>query len=976
MVWEERFNLSLSEQIAAPCTHYYLSVHYKLISGSIEYCLGYIAMDQYDINQLLGRGGFAEVYSARCRVTGQQVAIKLVDKDKMREAGIIDRVGNEVKIHSTLEHVNIVRHMHSFEDEHYFYIVMEQCESGNLYKYLKRNGALPERVAAGIIRQVLEAVVYMHLKGVVHRDLKLSNILLSMGGGREEIPHVSLCDFGLAVRLEHPDEEHFTLCGTPNYIAPEVVSKRAHGFPADLWSVGCLFYFLVSGAPPAEQVDVKDILARFLAMNEQNERTSELSHGALDFMQCLLKSNPLQRASAPEILEHPFLQVMEAVEAHHNKAQNRDEKRGEVLHDMSVGAESSRLRYYHQEQKRLQKTQKTPPRAEAEAHVSLHPPQELPRSDAEMSTMANTDSVLQLASYHDPYSSPSRTEQRREGAVSSSASTCSTAVTAFSQINLSRQEEASTQLRAPLASPEPQYTLQAQTPRHHDRLHSETRSPKERKNNSFAKARQGYFSPEADVRRSGDSTVSGVSRKAKNSRATHVPVVGPVPGPMPEPNAMTLGSSQGHGHGYEDGDAADDSVGNSWLGRVRDLRQSLQGQSSVANRGLGSGSGSGQSRGHTLRGGHRVATVPLIDSQASVAIAAAALDPEHVDATGTWVDACLQPFVYCKHNGELLVVSGPGDVLLCSFAKDRQGRPRRYRVCIRARCPLHLCVGNVTEAMEEECQRLCARRFGRERPWSEEEGHSGLTTTQSSVEAGAEDDGDYSRLLLLGKDGWADEPHDLRNLPPLLRRILYRVNAMLEIVKRRQPRLVVYMKPAVVPKRHLSRAQSTSHDGAQAQTHAQTRAPAQTQAQALGQVDNNSSKAPVMDMNGSKTNVRCKCMLMSNRPLPDFCVQWADGMRLRYALDSGQLQISGPAGQFLWDSSVKGGGPTQWASMAPKALRPYLLEAQKCMERCLMEQVRLDNDGGGISGSSSGGLSTKAKAKPIGGPYVCFVEGL
>ena len=254
-------------------------------------------LDCFDVGQLLGRGGFASVYRARNRRTGKVCALKIMEKETIRKHKMEDRVVQEVIIHARMRFPGIVRFYGHFEDEENVYMVLELCEGGNLYRLLKQHGPLREREAAKVIKQLLQSLQYMHERGVIHRDLKLSNVLLerpsspslpmakrfpSVAAGIEEkcrqsIPFdspthahssttnhtpltIKLCDFGLAILLEHPDEEHFTLCGTPNYIAPEVASQRAHGYPADLWSAGCLFHSLVTGAPPFEQGDIKETL--------------------------------------------------------------------------------------------------------------------------------------------------------------------------------------------------------------------------------------------------------------------------------------------------------------------------------------------------------------------------------------------------------------------------------------------------------------------------------------------------------------------------------------------------------------------------------------------------------------------------------------------------------------------------------------------------------------------------------------------
>ena len=210
------------------------------------------SISDYDIGGLLGKGGFASVYKSRSRKTGEEVAIKIISQSKKPVAA------NEIAIHSQCRHSNIIQFRNSFEDEDNIYLILDCCRI-NLFKYLKSQTQVLSEFSAGfVIKQILQAVQYLHAQGIIHRDIKLSNILIQEVNGVEEESgreriHVVLCDFGLAIQLSHPDEEHFTLCGTPNYIPPEMAKQSSYSFPADLWAAGCLFYSLITGTPPFDQ---------------------------------------------------------------------------------------------------------------------------------------------------------------------------------------------------------------------------------------------------------------------------------------------------------------------------------------------------------------------------------------------------------------------------------------------------------------------------------------------------------------------------------------------------------------------------------------------------------------------------------------------------------------------------------------------------------------------------------------------------
>ena len=351
-------------------------------------------VQDYDLGQIIGRGGFARVYRARHRLSGTEVAIKVIEKEKMEQMKMTERVQSEIKIHSSLApHPNIVRALTSFEDENCYYLVMELCPKGNFYRYLKRKGRLSEAETRHVIHQLLQALSHLHAFGVIHRDLKLSNILIvddcegesqnlnastqsPMDAGeicvrssqnsvctissgscftdyhskasqdsmsscsfKKNLPKpkisIKLCDFGLAALMEHPDEEHYTLCGTPNYIAPEIASHNPHAYPADMWSVGCLFYTMIVGHPPFEEAAssqsalhvpasgipynnaptspitpsqrIKLTLDRIVAGVYVIPEDVPLTVEGRTVLRALLSMNPAARRTAADILRDPYL---------------------------------------------------------------------------------------------------------------------------------------------------------------------------------------------------------------------------------------------------------------------------------------------------------------------------------------------------------------------------------------------------------------------------------------------------------------------------------------------------------------------------------------------------------------------------------------------------------------------------------------------------------------------------------------------
>lgn len=258
------------------------------------------SIEDYSVLDLVGKGGFACVYRAKSKHNGQEVAIKMIDKKFMQAAGMVARVRNEVEIHSRLKHPAVLELYNYFEDANYVYLVVEMCHNGELNRYLKSTQTrLTETEARRIFRQVVEGLLYLHSHKILHRDLSLSNLMLTKN------MDAKIGDFGLAAQLKAADEKHYTMCGTPNYIAPEVASRRPHGLECDVWSLGCMLYTLLVGHPPFDMDGVKNTLNKVVAADF--EIPSDLSPQAKDLIACLLKKHPAHRLRLSEILSHPFM---------------------------------------------------------------------------------------------------------------------------------------------------------------------------------------------------------------------------------------------------------------------------------------------------------------------------------------------------------------------------------------------------------------------------------------------------------------------------------------------------------------------------------------------------------------------------------------------------------------------------------------------------------------------------------------------
>ncbi|KAK9463819.1 uncharacterized protein V1516DRAFT_668794 [Lipomyces oligophaga] len=246
----------------------------------------------YRISRMIGKGSFGKVYLATHKLTGAKVVLKSADKSDLNLA-------REIHHYRQLLHPHIARLYEVVITETLVWLVLEYCPGDELYEYLLRHGALPVEHVQRIFSQLCGAVAYIHGKNIVHRDLKLENILLDKHNG------VKLCDFGFTRECE-PKRFLQTFCGTMCYAAPEMVrGERYQGQAIDVWSLGIILYALLCGELPFDEED--EIQTRLRISTSDPEYPDTLPTEALDLLQSMLSKRASNRPSAAEVLQHPFL---------------------------------------------------------------------------------------------------------------------------------------------------------------------------------------------------------------------------------------------------------------------------------------------------------------------------------------------------------------------------------------------------------------------------------------------------------------------------------------------------------------------------------------------------------------------------------------------------------------------------------------------------------------------------------------------
>ncbi|KAK4784572.1 hypothetical protein SAY86_018940 [Trapa natans] len=259
----------------------------------------------YTIGKELGRGQFGVTHLCTHKTTGEQFACKTIAKRKLVNKEDIEDVKREVQImyHLTGQ-PNIVELKGAYEDKQSVHLVMELCAGGELFDRIIAKGHYTERAAASLLRTIVQIVHTFHSMGVIHRDLKPENFLLL---SKDEDSPLKATDFGLSVFFK-PGDVFSDILGSAYYIAPEVL-KRRYGPEADIWSIGVMLYILLSGVPPFWAENENGIFNAILAghIDFTSDPWPKISSGAKDLVKKMLNTDPSQRLTAFQVLNHPWI---------------------------------------------------------------------------------------------------------------------------------------------------------------------------------------------------------------------------------------------------------------------------------------------------------------------------------------------------------------------------------------------------------------------------------------------------------------------------------------------------------------------------------------------------------------------------------------------------------------------------------------------------------------------------------------------
>ena len=248
---------------------------------------------------MLGKGAFGKVNLGVHKLTSKLVAIKSISKEYLSVESSKKKVMQEYSILKITRHPSIIKIYETFESAKYILIVMELCSGGDLLNFVRKRRRLTENMAKYVFNALINGLNHIHKRNIIHRDIKLDNILLNNEG------ELKICDFGVA-KIIDPNEIIKEQCGTPAYIAPEILSDQGYsGFGVDVWSAGVALYAMLYGTIPFKSQNMKEL--NKLIIKGQLNLKDDITYEARDLLKSMLEINPRKRITIQDIFKHPWM---------------------------------------------------------------------------------------------------------------------------------------------------------------------------------------------------------------------------------------------------------------------------------------------------------------------------------------------------------------------------------------------------------------------------------------------------------------------------------------------------------------------------------------------------------------------------------------------------------------------------------------------------------------------------------------------
>ncbi|KAK7464837.1 Vacuolar protein sorting-associated protein 70 [Stygiomarasmius scandens] len=256
-------------------------------------------LHDFDIGRPLGKGKFGRVYMVRTKCEPKYIlALKTLYKSEIVAGKVEKQIRREIEIQQNLRHPNVLRLYGYFHDEKRIFLMLEFAGQGELYRQLSKYGCFSEKRSSRYIDQMADALSYLHSKHVIHRDIKPENLLLGLNG------ELKIADFGWSVHA--PGNRRMTLCGTLDYLPPEMVERKEHSEKVDYWALGVLTYEFLVGNPPFEdRRSVNNTYRRIMAVDLKFP--SGMSAEVKDLVAKLLQHEPQDRLPLTQVLQHPWI---------------------------------------------------------------------------------------------------------------------------------------------------------------------------------------------------------------------------------------------------------------------------------------------------------------------------------------------------------------------------------------------------------------------------------------------------------------------------------------------------------------------------------------------------------------------------------------------------------------------------------------------------------------------------------------------
>lgn len=257
----------------------------------------FMDLKDFEIGRALGKGKFGNVYLAREKQSKYIVALKVLSKKQLIKHQLQHQLRREIEIQAHLHHKNILQLFGYFYDDDRVYLILEYAPRGELYKKLKDSKFFDDKTSSTYISQIIEALEVCHSRDVIHRDIKPENILIGFDG------ELKIADFGWSVHA--PSSRRETMCGTLDYLPPEMVQRKVYDKSVDLWCLGVLTYEFLVGSPPFEMESQEETYSRILQVHYTTP--AHVSDLAKNFIGKLLQKRPQDRMPLAEARNHDWI---------------------------------------------------------------------------------------------------------------------------------------------------------------------------------------------------------------------------------------------------------------------------------------------------------------------------------------------------------------------------------------------------------------------------------------------------------------------------------------------------------------------------------------------------------------------------------------------------------------------------------------------------------------------------------------------